>query len=67
VKLRPDQFPKVIADLVAAYVEASKGRGVHGRVTVHEERAGNSTLYVIEVRVPAGETVAARAWKAPKR
>jgi hypothetical protein len=63
LKLRRHEWPAIITTLANAYVEASKAHGVHGRVSVHEERAGGSTLYVIEVRVPAGETVAARAGK----
>ena len=61
MKLRRADWPQAITDLVAAYVAAAKDIGVHGRVAVHEERSGNATFYVIEVRVPAGETVAARA------
>lgn len=53
----------MIATLVDAYVEAAKGAGVHGRVAVYESREGARVFYVIEVSVPAGETVASRATK----
>jgi hypothetical protein len=61
VKLRRHEWPQIVATLVDAFVAAAKDTGVHGRVTVHEERDGDAVLYVIAVRVPAGETVASRA------
>lgn len=64
--LRRHEWPVAIERLVDAIVAAAKTVGVHGRVAVTEERDGNESFYVISVRVPASETVAARAMDGPK-
>ena len=58
-------FPVVIQRLVDECVAAAKKHGVHGIVAVYESD-GAEPFYVIALRVPAGETVAARAMGRPK-
>jgi hypothetical protein len=66
VKLRRHEWPTIIARLADAVVAAAKSVGVHGRVTVHENREGDAMYYVVAVRVPASETAMSRAMASPK-
>lgn len=63
MRLRKADWPTVIDRLVDACVAAAKTLGVHGRASVRLERVGDESFYVVSLRVPAGETVAARATK----
>jgi len=60
----PAPYPVVIQRLVDDCIAAAKNHGVRGSVAVYES-SGAETFYVIALRVPAAETVAARAMAPP--
>lgn len=67
MRLRRSDWPKVIGDIYDACISAAKSRNVHGRSSVAMDRVGDESFYVITLRVPAGETVGARAMKPPSK